>query len=62
MPIFDDETERYLGRLLEDEAVMAADTILMTVPNQLGAQFNARIFEVLARDIKPALGADSSVH
>lgn len=48
--------DKIVAELLEDEAVMAADTILVTVPNQLGAEFNRRTFEVLAGDIKPALG------
>jgi alkanesulfonate monooxygenase SsuD/methylene tetrahydromethanopterin reductase-like flavin-dependent oxidoreductase (luciferase family) len=47
--------DKIVAELLQDEAVMAADTILVTVPNQLGAEFNGRTFEVLARDIKPAL-------
>lgn len=47
--------DKIAAELLQDEAVMAADTILVTVPNQLGAEFNGRTFEVLAREIKPAL-------
>jgi hypothetical protein len=35
--------------------VQAADTILVTVPNQLGVDFNARILESIVRDIKPHL-------
>jgi alkanesulfonate monooxygenase SsuD/methylene tetrahydromethanopterin reductase-like flavin-dependent oxidoreductase (luciferase family) len=42
--------------LAQDAAVQAADTILVTVPNQLGVEFNARILESIVRDIKPALG------
>lgn len=42
--------------LAQDAAVQAADTILVTVPNQLGVEFNARILEAIVRDIKPALG------
>jgi len=42
--------------LAADAAVQAADTILVTVPNQLGVDFNARILESIVRDIKPALG------
>ena len=35
--------------------MQAADTILVTVPNQLGVDFNARILESIVRDIKPRL-------
>ena len=83
MPIFDDETRRYFGPLLErdsmgankdqvgeidnalgtfgksyvgdvdkivselrdDDAVMSADTLLVTIPNQLGADFNRKTFD-----------------
>jgi alkanesulfonate monooxygenase SsuD/methylene tetrahydromethanopterin reductase-like flavin-dependent oxidoreductase (luciferase family) len=43
-------------QLAQDAAVLAADTILVTVPNQLGVEFNARVLESIVRDIKPALG------
>ena len=33
-----------------------ADTVLVTVPNQLGVEFNARILESIVKDIAPALG------
>jgi alkanesulfonate monooxygenase SsuD/methylene tetrahydromethanopterin reductase-like flavin-dependent oxidoreductase (luciferase family) len=42
--------------LSKDAAIQAADTVLVTVPNQLGVEFNARILESIVRDIKPALG------
>lgn len=42
--------------LARDAAVQAADTLLVTVPNQLGVEFNARMLESIVRDIKPALG------
>ncbi|MFC0681839.1 LLM class flavin-dependent oxidoreductase [Lysobacter korlensis] len=42
--------------LATDAAVRDADTVLVTVPNQLGVDFNARILESIVRDIKPALG------
>ena len=32
-----------------------ADTVLVTVPNQLGVEFNARILESIVKDIVPAL-------
>jgi alkanesulfonate monooxygenase SsuD/methylene tetrahydromethanopterin reductase-like flavin-dependent oxidoreductase (luciferase family) len=42
--------------LAQDAAVQEADTILVTVPNQLGVDFNARVLESIVRDIRPALG------
>jgi len=42
--------------LRRDVAVRAADTLLLTVPNQLGVEYNARLLETIARDVAPALG------
>ena len=43
-------------RNCKDAAVQAADTILWTVPNQLGVDYNAAMLETIAREIAPALG------
>ncbi|MFZ7089261.1 LLM class flavin-dependent oxidoreductase [Curtobacterium sp. RRHDQ10] len=37
------EPERLVAELADDAAVAAADTVLVTVPNQLGVEFNARL-------------------
>jgi alkanesulfonate monooxygenase SsuD/methylene tetrahydromethanopterin reductase-like flavin-dependent oxidoreductase (luciferase family) len=50
------EPDRIAAELAQDAAVAAADTILVTVPNQLGVEFNARILESIVRDVVPALG------
>ncbi len=42
--------------LSRDAAVGEADTVLFTVPNQLGVAYNARMLETIARDIAPAIG------
>ncbi len=42
--------------LARDEAVRAADTLLLTVPNQLGVEWGARMLETIAREIAPAIG------
>jgi alkanesulfonate monooxygenase SsuD/methylene tetrahydromethanopterin reductase-like flavin-dependent oxidoreductase (luciferase family) len=42
--------------LARDVAVQAADTLLLTVPNQLGVEYNARMLETIAREIAPAIG------
>ena len=45
------------GRLLkEDEAIAAADTLLLTVPNQLGVYYNAHGIESILTHVAPALG------
>ncbi len=42
--------------LAQDQAVQAADTVLLTVPNQLGVEYNAHLLETVAREVAPALG------
>jgi alkanesulfonate monooxygenase SsuD/methylene tetrahydromethanopterin reductase-like flavin-dependent oxidoreductase (luciferase family) len=42
--------------LARDVAVQAADTLLLTVPNQLGVEYNARLLETIAREVAPAIG------
>ncbi|MFC4222442.1 LLM class flavin-dependent oxidoreductase [Lysinibacter cavernae] len=44
------------AELAKDAAVQAADTVLLTVPNQLGVDYNSRLLETIARDIAPAIG------
>jgi alkanesulfonate monooxygenase SsuD/methylene tetrahydromethanopterin reductase-like flavin-dependent oxidoreductase (luciferase family) len=50
------EPDQIAAELAADEAVQAADTVLFTVPNQLGVAYNARILSTIARDIAPAIG------
>ncbi len=50
------EPDIIAAELAEDAAVAAADTILLTVPNQLGVEYNARLLETIARDVAPAIG------
>jgi alkanesulfonate monooxygenase SsuD/methylene tetrahydromethanopterin reductase-like flavin-dependent oxidoreductase (luciferase family) len=50
------EPDRIAEELAADQAVLAADTVLFTVPNQLGVAYNARILATIARDIAPAIG------
>jgi alkanesulfonate monooxygenase SsuD/methylene tetrahydromethanopterin reductase-like flavin-dependent oxidoreductase (luciferase family) len=42
--------------LAGDTAVQAADTLLLTVPNQLGVEFNTKLLGTVARYVAPALG------
>jgi len=50
------EPDRIAAELAQDAAVQAADTILLTVPSQLGVDYNAAMLETIARDIAPAIG------
>jgi alkanesulfonate monooxygenase SsuD/methylene tetrahydromethanopterin reductase-like flavin-dependent oxidoreductase (luciferase family) len=50
------EPDQIADELASDEAVQAADTILLTVPSQLGVDYNATMLETIARDIAPAVG------
>jgi alkanesulfonate monooxygenase SsuD/methylene tetrahydromethanopterin reductase-like flavin-dependent oxidoreductase (luciferase family) len=50
------EPDRIAEELAADEAVRAADTVLFTVPNQLGVAYNARILATIAADIAPVIG------
>ncbi|MGZ4176682.1 MAG: LLM class flavin-dependent oxidoreductase [Solirubrobacteraceae bacterium] len=40
----------------KDAAVREADTLLLTVPNQLGVEYNAQMLDTIARHIAPAIG------
>lgn len=48
--------EKIVAELEKDEGIAAADTLLITVPNQLGVEHNRHTFEVIAKEIAPALG------
>jgi alkanesulfonate monooxygenase SsuD/methylene tetrahydromethanopterin reductase-like flavin-dependent oxidoreductase (luciferase family) len=50
------EPGRIAEELAEDSAVQAADTLLLTVPSQLGVEYNAAMLETIAREIAPAIG------
>lgn len=50
------EPDKLVEQLLADEAVMDADTLMLTIPNQLGADYNAHLLQSFAEHIAPALG------
>jgi hypothetical protein len=50
------EPDQIAAELAADEAVRAADTVLFTVPNQLGVEYNARILETITKHVAPAAG------
>jgi alkanesulfonate monooxygenase SsuD/methylene tetrahydromethanopterin reductase-like flavin-dependent oxidoreductase (luciferase family) len=48
------EPDQIADDLAKDAAVQAADTVLLTVPSQLGVDYNAAMLETIAREIAPA--------
>jgi alkanesulfonate monooxygenase SsuD/methylene tetrahydromethanopterin reductase-like flavin-dependent oxidoreductase (luciferase family) len=50
------EPDVIAAELARDAAVQAADTLMLTVPNQLGVDYNAHLLATIARDVAPALG------
>ena len=50
------EPDKLIEELREDEAIAAADTLLLTIPNQLGVEYNAHVMESILNDVAPALG------
>jgi len=42
--------------LAADEAIAAADTLLLTVPNTLGVEYNAHVIESILKYVAPELG------
>lgn len=50
------EPDRIAAELAKDAAVREADTLIVTVPNQLGVAYNARLLATIAEDIAPAIG------
>jgi alkanesulfonate monooxygenase SsuD/methylene tetrahydromethanopterin reductase-like flavin-dependent oxidoreductase (luciferase family) len=50
------EPEALVKQLKEDEAIAAADTLLLTVPNQLGVDYNAHVIESILKFVAPELG------
>jgi alkanesulfonate monooxygenase SsuD/methylene tetrahydromethanopterin reductase-like flavin-dependent oxidoreductase (luciferase family) len=50
------EPDILVEQLAKDEAIAAADTLLLTVPNQLGVDYNAHVIEAILKHVAPALG------
>ncbi len=50
------EPDVLIEQLAGDEAIAAADTLLLTVPNQLGVEYNAHVLESVLTHLAPALG------
>ncbi|WP_336821466.1 LLM class flavin-dependent oxidoreductase [Cedecea sp. VD20] len=50
------EPELLIKQLAQDEAIAEADTLLLTVPNQLGVDYNAHVIESILKHVAPELG------
>jgi alkanesulfonate monooxygenase SsuD/methylene tetrahydromethanopterin reductase-like flavin-dependent oxidoreductase (luciferase family) len=50
------EPDVLVSQLAEDEAIAEADTLLLTVPNQLGVDYNAHLLENILTHVAPDLG------
>jgi len=50
------EPDALIEQLKADAAIAEADTLLLTIPNQLGVDYNAHVIEAILTHIAPALG------
>ena len=50
------EPDKLIEQLQADAAVASADTVMLTVPNQLGVAYNLHVLESFAKHVAPALG------
>ena len=50
------EPDALIKQLAADEGIAEADTLLLTVPNQLGVDYNAHVIRSILTHVAPALG------
>ncbi len=50
------EPDKLIEQLKQDEAIAEADTLLFTVPNQLGVAYNVHVLEALLHHVAPGMG------
>jgi alkanesulfonate monooxygenase SsuD/methylene tetrahydromethanopterin reductase-like flavin-dependent oxidoreductase (luciferase family) len=50
------EPDALIEQLKKDEAIAEADTLLLTIPNQLGVAYNAHVIETILTQVAPSLG------
>ncbi len=55
------EPDQIAEELAQDPAVRDADTLLLTVPNQLGVEYCGAMLETIVRHIAPAIGWESRI-
>ncbi|WP_131539618.1 LLM class flavin-dependent oxidoreductase [Pedobacter nototheniae] len=50
------EPDQLIKELAEDEAIQEADTLLLTIPNTLGVDYNIHVLSSILEHVAPALG------
>ena len=50
------EPDQLIKELAEDEAIREADTILLTIPNTLGVEYNTHVLSSILKHVAPGLG------
>lgn len=50
------EPDVLVEQLAQDEAIQAADTLLLTIPSQLGVDYNIHLLEDILKHVAPELG------
>lgn len=48
--------DQLIKQLKQDEAIAEADTLLLTVPNQLGVEYNVHVIESILKHVAPEMG------
>lgn len=50
------EPDKLIEQLSQDEAIKEADTLLLTVPNTLGVEYNVHVLSAILEHVAPGLG------
>ena len=50
------EPDVLIKQLAEDEAIQEADTVLLTIPNTLGVDYNVHVLSAILEHVAPGLG------
>jgi alkanesulfonate monooxygenase SsuD/methylene tetrahydromethanopterin reductase-like flavin-dependent oxidoreductase (luciferase family) len=50
------EPDKLIAELAQDEAIQEADTLLLTIPNTLGVDYNVHVLSAILEHVAPALG------
>ena len=50
------EPDQLIKELAQDEAIAEADTLLLTVPNTLGVDYNVHVLSSILKHVAPGLG------
>jgi hypothetical protein len=50
------EPDQLIKELAQDEAIQEADTLLLTIPNTLGVDYNVHVLSAILEHVAPGLG------